>query len=129
MEKLVGQHGLAQGNQDLIVDGTGTNAGAGPTSAGTIGEMADLRWTGTLKWQGTDITRNEKKEVHAQVTLTASKGNPCVRSPIVLLFIEGLNSPAYLDWQQRGQLPYCLRPLGQPCHWKSFKIGSRRPIR
>lgn len=91
MEKLVGQHGLAQGNQGLIVSGnsTGTNAGADPTPAGTIGdEMADLRWTGTLKWQGTYITRNEK-EVHAQVTVTASKGNPCVRFPIVLLFIEG----------------------------------------
>src|SRR5947208_16234460 len=92
MEKLVGQHGLAQGNQDLIVDGngTGTKAGAGHTPAGTIGEMADLRWTGTLKLRGTDATRKERKEVHVQVTVTASKGNPFVRFLIVLLFVERL---------------------------------------
>jgi hypothetical protein len=89
MEKLVGQHGLAQGNQGLIVSGnsTGTNAGADPTPAGTIGdEREDPRWTGTLKWRRTD----ERKEVHAQVTVTASKGNPYARSPIVLLFTERL---------------------------------------
>jgi len=89
MKKLVEQHGFAQGNQGLTVggNGAGTNAGAGPTTAGGIDER-DLRWTGVLKWQGTDTTRNEKKEVHAQVTATVTKGNPCVRFPMVLLSIE-----------------------------------------
>ena len=85
MKKLVEQ-GLAQGNQGLIVGGNGggTNAGAGPPA----GPIADLRWTGMLKWQGTDTTRNERKEVHAQVTVTASKGNPYARFSIVLLSIK-----------------------------------------
>jgi hypothetical protein len=85
MKKLVEQ-GLAQGNQGLIVGGNGggTNAGAGPPA----GPIADLRWTGILKWQGTDTTRNERKEVHAQVTVTASKGNPYARFPMVLLLTE-----------------------------------------
>ena len=114
MEKLVGQHGLAQGNQDLIVDGngTGTSAGAGPTPAGTIGEMADLRWTGTLKWQGTDTTRNERKEVHAQVTVTASKGNPYGRFPIVLLFIERLTFARPLRLATTWPSALLLAPAG-----------------
>ena len=89
MKKLVEQHSLAQGNQGHIVggNGAGTNAGAGPTTAGGVDER-DLRWTGMLKWQGTDTTRNERKEVHAQVTATVTKGNPCVRFPMVLLSVE-----------------------------------------
>jgi len=90
MQKMVEQHRLAQGNQGLTAGGAGagTNAGTGPTTAGGIGERMNLQWTGILKWQGTDTTRNERKEVHAQVTATASKGNPCARFPMVLLSIE-----------------------------------------
>ena len=90
MKKMIEQRGLAQGNQGLIVgrNGAGTNAGAGATTTGGIGERADHLWTGMLKWQGTDTTRNERKEVHAQVTAIASKGNPYARFPMVLLSIE-----------------------------------------
>lgn len=35
------------------------------------------QWSGTIAWWGTDTTRNERREVRAQVTATASKGDPC----------------------------------------------------
>ncbi|KAI9510732.1 hypothetical protein F5148DRAFT_1332188 [Russula earlei] len=75
MKKLAEQRGLAQNNQGLAVGGNsaGTNATAGPSTGGSFG---DHQWSGTLMWQGTDTTRNEKKEVRAQVTATTSKGNP-----------------------------------------------------
>lgn len=76
MKKLVEQHRLSQGNQGLTAGGAGAGTNAGPTTAGGIGERMNLQWTGILKWQGTDTMRNERKEVHAQVTATASKGNP-----------------------------------------------------
>jgi hypothetical protein len=34
------------------------------------------RWSGTIAWRGTDPVRNERTEVRAQVTATASKGDP-----------------------------------------------------
>ena len=46
-----------------------------PTSA--VNERMDRQWSGTLTWQGMDTTLNERKEVRAQVTVIASKGNPC----------------------------------------------------
>jgi hypothetical protein len=89
MQKLGEQHGLAQGNKGLIgANGAGMNTGAGPSTAGGFGERMDNQWTGTLMWQGTDTTRNEKKEVRAQVTAIAQKGNPCALFPVELLLIE-----------------------------------------
>lgn len=35
------------------------------------------KWSGTITWWGTDTTRNERREVRAQVTATASGGDPC----------------------------------------------------
>jgi hypothetical protein len=77
--KIAEQRGLAQGNQGPIASGSGagTNAGPVPITTGGLGERTDHQWSGTLMWQGTDTTRNEKKEVRAQVTATASIGNPC----------------------------------------------------
>ena len=71
MKQFIEQRGVAQGNQGLIVggDGSGTNAGG----------IGSQQWSGVLTWQGTDTTRNERKEVHAQVTATtsnASKSDP-----------------------------------------------------
>jgi hypothetical protein len=72
MKQFIEQRGLVQGNQGLTVgeNGPGTNAGG-------VGERMAQQWSGTLTWQGTDTTRNERKEVRAQVLATASKGDPC----------------------------------------------------
>jgi hypothetical protein len=89
MQQLVEQRGFAQGNKGLIGgNGAGTNTGAGPSTAGGFGERMDNQWTGTLMWQGTDTTRNEKKEVRTQVTAIAQKGNPCAPFPVDLSSIE-----------------------------------------
>lgn len=86
MKKLVEQRGFTQNSQALNASGnnaaTGAGAGMasgpGPATTGGFGETRDNQWLGTLVWQGTDTTRNEKKEVHAQVLATASSGNPYV---------------------------------------------------
>jgi hypothetical protein len=36
------------------------------------------KWSGAITWWGTDTTRNERRELRARVTATASKGDPCV---------------------------------------------------
>jgi hypothetical protein len=38
--------------------------------------MSQFQWSGTIAWWGTDTTRNETRELRAQVTATASKGDP-----------------------------------------------------
>ena len=50
---------------------------AGSNTAGGLSERIIRQWSGTLAWPGTEFTRNERKEVRAQVTATASKGDPC----------------------------------------------------
>ena len=68
MKKLVEQRGFAQNTQALNTSGnntaTGAGAGmasgAGPATTGGFGETRDNQWLGTLMWQGTDTTRNEK---------------------------------------------------------------------
>jgi hypothetical protein len=79
MKQFAEQRGPAQGNQGLIFGGnsSGTNVGAGPQTAGGANERMSKQWSGTLTWQGTDTARNERKEVRAQVTATATKGDPC----------------------------------------------------
>jgi hypothetical protein len=54
MEQFVEQRGPAQGNHERM------------------GE-----WSGTITWWGKDTTRNETRELRAQVTATASEGDPC----------------------------------------------------
>jgi hypothetical protein len=85
MQKLVEQRGLAPNAQTLIGNSAGTNGSTAPAMAGGFG---DVRWVGTFVWQGTDPTRNEKKEVRAQVVATAPSGNPCV----VFHFFSIMNS-------------------------------------
>jgi hypothetical protein len=58
-------------------NGSGMNAGASLKPAGGVDERMNQQWSGTLTWQGTDATSNERKEVCTQVTAIASKGNPC----------------------------------------------------
>ena len=80
MKQFAEQRGPTQGNQGLIIGGNSSG-----TNAGDIGERINKQWSGTLTWQGTDTARNERKEVRAQVTATATKGDPCA----FLLFFVG----------------------------------------
>jgi hypothetical protein len=88
MRQFAEQRVPAQGNQGLVIggNGPGTNAGSGPSIAGGV----NRQWSGTLTWQGTDTTRNERKEVRTQVTAIATKGDPCALFPTEFLFIEDL---------------------------------------
>jgi hypothetical protein len=90
MKQFAEQRGPTPGNQGLIVSGnsSGTNAGAGPQTAGGVSERMSKQWSGTLTWQGTDTARNERKEVRAQVTATATKGDPCAFFPMDFLSAE-----------------------------------------
>ena len=90
MKQFAEQRGPTPGNQGLIVGGnnSGTNAGAGPQTAGGVSERMNKQWSGTLTWQGTDTARNERKEVRAQVTATATKGDPCAFFSMVFLLAE-----------------------------------------
>lgn len=72
MKQFAEQRGPTQGNQGLIIGGNGS-----ATNAGDVAERMGKQWSGTLTWQGTDTARNERKEVRAQVTATATKGDPC----------------------------------------------------
>ncbi|KAH8994826.1 hypothetical protein EDB92DRAFT_228064 [Lactarius akahatsu] len=68
MKKLVEQRTLAQNTPVHIPagNGAGTNGGTGapvvPGMAGGFNETRDVQWVGTFVWQGTNPTRNEKKE-------------------------------------------------------------------
>jgi hypothetical protein len=42
-----------------------------------IDERASQQWSGTLTWQGTNTTLGERTKVRAQVTASASEGDPC----------------------------------------------------
>jgi hypothetical protein len=90
MRQFAEQRGPTQGNQGLIVGGnsSGTNAGVGPQTAGGVSERMNKQWSGILTWQGTDTARNERKEVRAQVTATATQGDPCVFFPVDFLSAE-----------------------------------------
>lgn len=92
IKKPVEQHGPLQGNQSpgISGNGAGRNAGASLATAGGFGERVENQWSGTLVWQGT--TRNEKKELRAQIVAKASKGNACVFFSMDILRIEDLFS-------------------------------------
>ena len=79
-----------------IVGGIGSGT-AGFNTAGVLSERMSRQWSGTLAWPGTEFTRNERKEVRAQVTATASKGDPCAFFPIEFFSIEDLYSRTHPD--------------------------------
>ena len=72
MKQFAEQRGPTQGNQGHIISGNSSG-----TNVGGVGDRMNRQWSGTLTWQGTDTARNERKEVRAQVTATATKGDPC----------------------------------------------------
>ena len=92
MKQFAEQRGSNQGH---IVggNGSGTNAGAGPQTAGGVGERMSKQWSGTLTWQGTDTARNERKEVRTQVTATATKGDPCAFFPMDFCQLKTYDHP------------------------------------
>ena len=67
MKQFVEQHGPAQSNHERT-----------------------SQWSGTITWWGTDTTLNERREVRAQVTATASNGDPCVIFLMDFPLIEAL---------------------------------------
>lgn len=58
-------------------NGSGVNTGASLRTAGGVDERMSQEWSGTLTWQGTGATLNERKEMRAQVTARGTKGDPC----------------------------------------------------
>ena len=109
----------------LIVgrNGSRMNSGASLKTAGVVDEGMNRQWSGTLTWQGTDTTPRERKEVHAQVTATPSKGDPCVFF-LKFHFIDDLYLHTYPDWHQHGQKSCHLRLLDLRCQWMSYRTGS-----
>lgn len=110
MTQLVEHRGLAQGQSGLIIgeNGSGTNAGG-------VGERM---WSGTLTWQGTDTTWNERWAVRVQVIATASKGDPCAIFSVEFVSIEDLYSRTHPDW--RLTWPQCFGTCA------TFKFLRRR---
>ncbi|KAI9450141.1 hypothetical protein BJY52DRAFT_1304125 [Lactarius psammicola] len=124
MKKLVEQRNLAQNAQTHIPagNGAGTNGGTGapvaPAMAGGFGgATVDVQWVGTFVWQGTDPTRNEKKEVRAQVVAVAPTGNPLASTwPKVLSLVPA--GPAVpmnelQEWMKKTQ-PVLMRVQAAP---------------
>lgn len=89
------------------------------------GNHERTEWSGTITWWGTDTTRNETRELQAQITATASKGDPCVIFLMDFRLVEDL-SRTLPDWCQHGRTLCYLHLLGQQCQWMSWMIGSGR---
>jgi hypothetical protein len=77
------------------------------------------QWSGTIAWRGTDTTLNERREVRAQVTATASKGDPYAIFLMNFPFVEDLYPCTHLGWRQHGRTSCYLHLLGQQCQWTS----------
>lgn len=105
MKQFVEQRGPAQGNHE---------------------RMNQCQWSGTITWWGTDTARNETRELRAQVTATASKGDPCAIFLMGFPLVEDLYSRTRPDWRQHGRTPCYLHLLDQQCQWISWTIGSGR---
>jgi hypothetical protein len=101
---------------------SGMNTGASLQTAGKVDERVNQHWSGTLTWQGMGTTLNERKEMCAQVTATASKSDPCVFF-MEYLFIDNLYSRTHPDWHQHGRKFCHLRLLDLRCQWMSYTIG------
>jgi hypothetical protein len=83
MKQFVEQHGPAQGNHE---------------------KMSQCQWSGSIVWWGRDTTRNERRELRAQVTATASKGDPCAIFLLDFPLIKDLYPCTDPDWRQHGQM-------------------------
>jgi hypothetical protein len=77
------------------------------------------QWSGTIAWRGTDTTRNERTEVRAHITATASKGDPYAIFLMNFPFVEDLYPCTHPDWRQHGRTSCYLHLLGQQCQWIS----------
>jgi hypothetical protein len=97
----------------------------GPTQ-GNHERMSQCQWSGTIAWWGTDTTLNERREVRAQVTATASKGDPCAIFLMDFPLVEDLYPRTRPDWRHHGRTSCYLHLLGQQCQWISYTIGSER---
>jgi len=131
MKKLIEQRGLTQGNQGLVGgNGAGTNPGAGPPTAGGFGERIDHQWSGTLLWQGTDTTRNEKKEVRAQVTAAASRGNACAHFLMEFLSTDDLMSSHPSRYTSTWPKSLLLSPAGPAVSNEEFQewVKKTNPV-
>lgn len=67
-------------------NGSGANTGTSLKAAAEVEERMNKEWSGALTWLGTDTTSNERNEVCAQVTATATKGKPCASMEFLLLW-------------------------------------------
>ena len=103
MTQLVEQRGLAQGNRE------------------SMGQ-----WSGKIVWWGTDTTRNERRELRAQVTATASKGDPYAIFLVDFPLLTNLYSRTLPDWCQHGRTSCYLHLVGRQCQWISYTIGLGR---
>jgi hypothetical protein len=66
------------------------------------------QWSGTITWWGTDTTRNETRELRAQITATASKGDPCAIFLMDFPSVEDLYSrPVQTGVNVAGRLVTC----------------------
>lgn len=96
----------------------GNSSGIDPRAtlktAGGVGEQ----WSGTLTWQGSTTTLSERREVRAQVTASASEGDPCAFCYRISI-IDDMYSRTYPDGHQHGQKSCHLRLLDPRCQWLS----------
>jgi hypothetical protein len=99
-----------------IVDGN--SSGIDPRATLKTAGRVDEQWSGTLTWQGTNPTMSEKKEIRAQVTASASEGDPCAFCYGISL-IDDMYSRTYPDGHQHGQKSCHLRLLDPQFQWMS----------
>ena len=101
---------------------TGINPRATLKTAGGIDKRITRQWSGTLTWQGTNATLGERREVRAQVTACATKGDPYAFCYGISI-IDDMYSRTYPDGSQHGQMSCHLRLLVLRCQWLSYKTG------
>ncbi|KAN0120893.1 hypothetical protein V8E52_004162 [Russula decolorans] len=72
------------------------------------------QWSGTITWWGTDTTRNETRELRAQITATASKGDPLVSTwPDALLLAPAgpaVSTDELHEWMRHSPVVMQIQP-------------------
>jgi hypothetical protein len=101
MKQFVEQRGPAQGNHERMSQCQGRSRGGGRIPLG-------MRRGSCLR---------------AQVTATASKGDPCANFLMEFLFIDDMYSRTYPDWHQHGQKSCHLRLLDLRFQWMGYTTG------